>query len=231
MWLLHLVSVQVVCPAPQTAARQWSATGRTSGPHPSPSSLSPSSTSLLLNPHSPSLCCHWSQATSLGCRPAPAPALDLTAEARWGRTAKMQLKTCTGTRAPWLQQPPLPAPFGLPLWGATPQSGSRGHPTPQPAQPARWVLAQHTASPARSQQALAQRTPHPQEIRDRLQRSYHLPLHLLPWGWREGWCHRCCQQWTDTVSTLELWPVYHHPTVTHLARCAVWTLGVMWREA
>lgn len=172
--------IQVVSRVPQTAARQLSATGRTSDPPPSPSSPSPSNTSLHPNRHSPSPCCPCSQDTSLACRPAPARALVLILEVRQGRTVKMQLKMCTGTRG--RQQPLLRAQFDLRLLGATHRYVSRGRPALGPAPPAARALSLHTASPVRSQQAMAPCTPHPQESREGDQHSYHVPLHLHPWG-------------------------------------------------
>lgn len=200
-------------PVPPTAARRWSATGRTSGPPPSPSSPSPSTISLPPSPHSPSLCCLCSRATSLGCRPAPA--LVLTLGVRLGRTVKMQLKMCTDTRALWLQQPLLQAQFDLHLLEATPQFGSRGRPAPGPAPHAPRALSRHTAFPAHFQLALAPCTRRQRESREGVQCCYRLHLHLRPWGQREGRCHQCCRQCKDTVSIVEVWPVYQHSTVTH----------------
>lgn len=190
MCLLHphsipavlLVLIQVASQAPQTAARQWSATGRTSDPPPSPSSPSLSTTSLPPNHRSPSLCCPCSQATSLGCRLAPALALVLTLEGRWGRTVKMQLKMCTSIRGLDLQEPLLLAQFDLLLLEATPRSGSRACPALRPAQPAPRALSHRTASPVHFPQASAHRTPHRRENREGVQRNYRLPLHLHPWG-------------------------------------------------
>lgn len=164
-----LVIIQVVSQVPQTAARPLSATERTSGPPPSPSSPSPSTTSSPPNPRSPSLCCPCSQATSLGCSLAPAPALVLILEVQWGRTVKMQLKMCTGTRGLWLQQPLLLAQFDLRLLGVTPLFGSRGRPALEPAPRAPQVLSHHTASPAHFQQALALCTPHRRERMEEVQ--------------------------------------------------------------
>lgn len=154
---------QVVSPVLQTAARRWSATVRTSGPQPFPSSPLPSTTSLQLKPPSPSPWRPCSQATSQACRPAPAWAqgLGLGLEVQSGRTATTQLRKCTASRVLSSQRLLLLDWLGPRLLGATPRSASREHPAPGPAPPAPPALSQRTASPARFQPASAPCRPRP----------------------------------------------------------------------
>lgn len=152
----------MVSPVLQTAAQQWSATARTSGPRPFPSSPLPSTTSLQLKPPSPSPWRPCSQATSLACRPAPAWAQALGLEVQSGRTATTQLRKSTASRVLSSQRLLLLDRLGPRLLGVTPRSDSREHPAPGPAPPAPPALSQRTASPAPFQPASAPCRPRPQ---------------------------------------------------------------------